>query len=55
MPWSMETKRGYAWAAGVVIVFLASIWAAVTYKTVAFVVLPVLTYMGFLAWVNRVK
>ena len=55
MPWSMETKRGYVWATAVVVVFLGSIWAAVTYDSVAFIVLPVLTYVGFLAWVNRVK
>ena len=55
MSWSMETKRGYAWATAVVVVFLGSIWAMAAIDTVAFLVLPVLTYVGFLAWVNRVK
>ena len=55
MPWAKETKLGFGWAAVVVVIFIGSIWAMVTYTTPAPLIIPVLAYLGFLAWVNRVR
>ena len=55
MPWAAETKTGFGWATGITIVFIVAIWATVASQSVAPLVIPVLAYVGFLAWVNRVK
>ncbi len=55
MAWAMETKMGFGWATGIVVLFLLSIWAMVVSQNLAPLLLPVLAYLGFLAWVNRVK
>ena len=55
MPWAMETKAGFGWATAITILFLASIWAMVTYKNPAPLLIPILAYLGFLAWIGRVK
>lgn len=55
MPWTMETKAGFGWGTLLVIIFLASDAAMVVWKTPAFLLIPILTQFGFLAWINRVK
>ena len=54
-PWTAETKAGFGWALAVVDVFIGSVWAMVVYRNPALLVIPILLYLGFLAWVNRVK
>ncbi len=60
MPWAMETKAGFGWAIAVVIAFLISLvamagWYGSALRTPAFLLLPLVVYLGFLGWVNRVK
>lgn len=55
MPWAAETKFGFAWATGITVLFILSIWATAAYQTLAPLVIPVVAYFGFLGWVNRVK
>ncbi len=55
MPWTMETKMGFGWATVVVVIFIAAVAAAKVAENPAPLVLPVLAYLGFLAWVNRVR
>ena len=60
MPWAMETKAGFGWAIAVVLVFLVVAIAmsgvlGSAARTPAMLLIPILVYIGFLAWVNRVK
>lgn len=55
MPWAMETRAGFVWATLLVLIFLGSSWAMVATESPALLIVPVLVYIGFLAWVNRVK
>ena len=60
MAWGMEMKSGFGWSVAVVIVFLVAIagMAGVygsALRTPAMLILPLLAYIGFLAWVRRVK
>ena len=55
MPWAMETKMGFGWATAITVLFLPSIWAMVAFRNLAPLLIPVITYLSFLAWVNRVK
>ncbi len=55
MAWGKETKAGFGWATLIVALFLASTWAMVVYRSLLLLIIPVLGYIGFVAWVNRVK
>lgn len=55
MPWAVETKMGFAWGIVIVILFLIAIWAMVVLGNIAPIALPIVAYIVFLAWVNRVK
>lgn len=55
MPWAAETKAGFGWATGITVLFIVSIWATVVYQSIAPLVIPILAFVGFLGWVNRVK
>ena len=60
MPWAMETKTGFGWATVVVVLFLVSVAAMAGgygsgLMTPAMLLLPIIVYIGFLAWVNRAK
>jgi len=60
MAWGKETKSGFGWSVAVVIVFLVAIVGMTgvygsALRTPAMLILPLLAYIGFLAWVRRVK
>ncbi|MGQ0798127.1 MAG: hypothetical protein ACT4OI_09765 [Methanobacteriota archaeon] len=55
MPWAMETKAGFGWAIAVTLVFLGTIWAIREFRSLAVLVVPVVVYLAFFAWLGRVK
>ena len=60
MPWAMETKAGFGWGIVVVLVFLFVVIAmsgviGSAVRSPALLIIPILVYIGFMAWVNRVK
>lgn len=55
MAWSFEAKAGVGWALLILILMLGAIWAEVQANSLLPLLLPILAYIGFAAWVVRVK
>ena len=60
MPWAMETRMGFVWAILVALLFLLAVVAMAgllgsALRTPAILLIPIVVYIGFLAWVNRVN
>lgn len=53
MAWAFEFKAGLGWAAVVTLLTIIGMWAALQMKSVVPFLLPVVTWIGFVVWVER--
>lgn len=53
MAWAFEFKAGLGWAAVVTLLMIVALWASVLMKNVLPLILPILTWIGFVVWVER--
>ena len=55
MAWSFEFKMGLVWAVLITVLMVVALWLTKAVGNVGPVLIPVLVFFGFVAWVNRVK
>ena len=55
MAWSFEFKAGLGWAVVIFVLMMAGLWAQKAIGNVAPLLIPILGFAGFVAWVNRLK
>jgi len=55
MAWSFEFKSGLLWAIVVSLLVAVAIWAEVVTHTLLPLLIPIVGYIAFAAWVARIK
>ena len=55
MAWSFEFKAGLGWAVVIFVLMVVAIWAELQVKNILPLVLPIVGWIGFAAWVFRIK
>lgn len=53
MAWAFEFKAGLGWAAIVTLLMVIALWASVQMQNIIPLLLPILVYAGFVAWVEK--
>jgi len=55
LAWSFEFKTGLMWAVLVSIFMVVALWLTKVVGNIAPVLIPIVVYIGFVGWVNRIK
>ncbi len=55
MAWSFEFKAGLGWAFLIAVLMVIALWAQRQIGNLLPLIIPILAYIGFAAWVSRLK